>query len=336
MEKSLKIITALCLIFVIGGVIYLFASKSATAKLNKIKDMVQNAQTVGIAPAEAPEENTPLGASDFKDIMTREGISREAMVKFLDENPELRQLVLDNIAAQKKLQEEVSQMEAAATTQAEASQTNAAQPTQAQMLAQLETLIQMQDMDKVLNPAASAPYDDREVKIFLALMEAIKTNDYATAKALLDNGAPPNSANNATSVTPLFAAISTNNPQMVALLLDKGASRTQVDEHGHLPMHEVAIGGENDNLDETKAKEVLQVLIDHGFSVNQQNADGKTPLMLACEHNRTETARFLLLHKASKDLIDRDGQTVFDIAKANNAKGCEVLLSLTPAEIAKL
>ncbi len=166
-----------------------------------------------------------------------------------------------------------------------------------------------------------------------ALMLSVSANELERTKQILSFGTDPNTAENATSATPLFIAISNNNPQMVQLLLDNGADVNQVNEKGSYPMHEVASGTAFAGDTKYRANEMIQSLIEHGADVNQKNAKGQTPLMLACKAGRTETLIFLLNKNAKSSIQDERGKTVGDYASEVPAKSCSDALRKFTKEV---
>lgn len=166
-----------------------------------------------------------------------------------------------------------------------------------------------------------------------ALMVSVSANELERTKQILSLGIDPNTAENATSATPLFTAISNNNPQMVQLLLDHGADVNQVNEKGSYPMHEAASGNAFAGDTKYRANEMIQTLIEHGADVNQKNAKGQTPLMLACKAGRTETLIFLLNKNAKSSIQDEKGKTVGDYASEVPAKSCSDALRKFTKEV---
>jgi ankyrin repeat protein len=166
-----------------------------------------------------------------------------------------------------------------------------------------------------------------------ALMVSVSSNDLEKTKQILSLGTDPNTAENATSATPLFTAIANNNPQMVQMLLDHGADVNQVNEKGSYPMHEVASGNGFVGDSKYRANEMIQSLIEHGADVNQKNAKGQTPIMLACKAGRTETLIFLLNKNAKTSIQDEKGKTVGDYSSEVPAKSCSDALRKFTKEV---
>ena len=62
-----------------------------------------------------------------------------------------------------------------------------------------------------------------------------------------------------------------------------------------------------------KIQKVKQI-IDEGALVNNQDADGNTPLMIAVKRNLVEMVELLFHQGADLSLVNNDGQNSFDLA----------------------
>lgn len=116
------------------------------------------------------------------------------------------------------------------------------------------------------------------------LHEAVKRNDLAKVKELVDAGAPVNELN-ASGCTPFYLAVSKQNVEMLRFMLLKGADVNIASKppFEQTPLY-VAVGtpgpafrkpgwNSRDQLD------VIKLLLDAGADVNAQSYDGKTALM---------------------------------------------------------
>lgn len=109
---------------------------------------------------------------------------------------------------------------------------------------------------------------------------------------------------NAHGRTPLHRAAECGSPDVVRLLLDRGADINARDElNGVTPLHLAAEHGRVD---------IVKVLIRHGADVTIQNRKGKTPLFASTDiynPHRNETQALLLASGASRAM------TIFDAVR---------------------
>jgi uncharacterized protein len=120
---------------------------------------------------------------------------------------------------------------------------------------------------------------------FYALGLAIYFGHNDLAQWLIEKGANINqAAHNAAQVAPIHSAVSTNNLAMVKYLLAKGANANQLQQQDISPLHGAAHNG---NL------LIVKELLDYGADPKAQMRDGKTPLAMAQEAEKSEVAEFL-------------------------------------------
>jgi len=101
-------------------------------------------------------------------------------------------------------------------------------------------------------------------------------------------------------LTPVLLALVADQPDLAALLIDKGA-RTGADPAGGPPLLAMAAGLRYPGL--------VTKLIESGADVDVRAVGGRTPLMFACESGSLECARILIEAGASLDLRAEDGGT---------------------------
>jgi len=108
----------------------------------------------------------------------------------------------------------------------------------------------------------------------------------------------------------LFNAVQSNSIQRVQelfmpkhhendILIDPDAKKS-----GLRPLHLAAKYG---------YMEIIDILINHGASLDAKDPDGKTPLMTALHNHRYQSARLLLDMGADPDIIDNNGQTALHL-----------------------
>lgn len=77
-----------------------------------------------------------------------------------------------------------------------------------------------------------------------------------------------------------------------------------------------------------KRKQVVEILVRKGASLNEKNKEFLTPLALACDHSNFEIMDLLLKNDADPNSLDGLGQTVLHrCARDNNEQACRLLLS---------
>ena len=143
-----------------------------------------------------------------------------------------------------------------------------------------------------------------------ALTNAIHSGRPEAVKALLHRGVPvepapmvalPRPSAGYVYSTPLMAAANMHNLPLCRLLLERGAKVN--------PTLSPAAGGTTPLMAAANATngDIVRFLIEHGADVNAHNAQGETPLMLAC--NSPAATQALLEHRANVNARDHEGHT---------------------------
>lgn len=133
---------------------------------------------------------------------------------------------------------------------------------------------------------------------------------------LLQKGASPDSVGE-DGETPLFVAARRNDPAVVYLLLRAGADILVRNRQGESVLHHA-----NDCN--------VPLLVEAGALVNAQDARGRTPLHVAVELQDPEIVAALLKAGAARDLRDADGCTPLQRAEELGDEECVALLSAEP------
>lgn len=123
-----------------------------------------------------------------------------------------------------------------------------------------------------------------------ALHEAASSGNPRTVELLLEYEVPVD-IENAFGRTPLGSAA---NPETMEVLLSAGADVNHIYCFGETALHGEARAGCTDNA---------RLLIKKGATFDTKNEDGQTPLDVANECNRTETAKFLEGCEKGKKLV---------------------------------
>ncbi len=212
----------------------------------------------------------------------------------------------------------------------------------------MEALIAKKAKANVRNELGSTPLaeavklsDSRLVKMLLdagsgseganedgqtALMLAIKNGDLPIVQMLVDAGANVNAVEKVQNQTPLMwaAAATRNAPEMVKLLLSKGADvkarakftdwPSQITSEPRAQYH--AYGGLTALLYAARGGcyGCVEAMVGAGADVNLPTPEGVTPLMMALDNNSNDVAKFLLDHGANPKLWDVYGRTALYIA----------------------
>ncbi|HYM13064.1 MAG TPA: ankyrin repeat domain-containing protein [Bryobacterales bacterium] len=148
------------------------------------------------------------------------------------------------------------------------------------------------------------------------LLRAIRHNDTASVRALLQKGADV-SAQDSTGATPLMYAALFAGPNCLELLLDKGAKPNARNAAGATALLWAIHDLRN-----------VRLLVEHGADVNAASAAGKTPLLLAASYSGSaETVRYLLAHGADPAAKDKAGATaVILAAESGNVAALQLLI----------
>lgn len=138
-----------------------------------------------------------------------------------------------------------------------------------------------------LSSTALAAYTD--------LQWAASKNDVAKIRALLNQGANPNEADQ-NGETALIWAAQEGSLEAARLLVDGGAA---VDQPGHAQNTALLVAAYKGHLP------VVQFLHSKGADIEASNASGETPLARAVVMNRTEVVHWLLKQGVQVDRADR-------------------------------
>jgi ankyrin repeat protein len=158
------------------------------------------------------------------------------------------------------------------------------------------------------------------------LVNTASRGQLETVRFLLENGADPNIEIRSVNPgqTALLAAASGGHADVVDLLLRHGADFSASDHPTKFSAMEYAVDNENAaivrsllaagarptfrrlsfNLEGgAAAREIVRMLIEHGFDINKQDDWGRTPLMWAAERAPLETVQFLIDSGADVNIV---------------------------------
>ena len=147
-------------------------------------------------------------------------------------------------------------------------------------------------LERGADPNAMPRHDQRDQRS--VLMIAVTLPDLRLLRALIARGVDVNKIQG--GITPLVAAVRDSyegRPDAVTMLLANGADARMADAGGNTPLHYASRCAE---------PIIAALLVDAAAEVNAVNADGLTPLCIACSHANWALADFLLGHGAKPDL----------------------------------
>lgn len=209
------------------------------------------------------------------------------------------------------------------------------------------------------DPDPNAIGPDGHSAVTMAAAGAVRDQSGAVLKALLSAKLPKGRLDLNQPIeggkTAIMIVANNNQPELVKLLLDAGASAAGFDSHGTTPlMHAISgacdkcsryivesdSGSRSVNERDTNGwsalhlaarsyfgDEVVPVLLKYGADPNAQKKDGVTPLILAAGQNRTNSITALLDAGADPTLADKQEYTALHMAAARGyAAPVEVLL----------
>jgi len=216
------------------------------------------------------------------------------------------------------------------------------------------------------NPNANGP--DGYSAVTMAAAHAVKDKDGQTLRALLSTNIPKGRLDLNQPIdggrTAIMIVSNNNQPELVKLLIDAGASASGFDADGQTPLMHAINGAcgecvkliietdsgaasinERDKSGWTalmlasrtfNGDEMVPRLLSGGADTNAQKKDGISALMLAAGQNRSYTISNLLDAGADPTLVDKDAYTALHIAASRGFKvPCKLLLEGGSSQTAK-
>ena len=150
-----------------------------------------------------------------------------------------------------------------------------------------------------------------------SLMKAVKSNDAAHVKELIQQGVNVNELDNGDA--PLVMAAYEGHNEIVKLLLEAGADVTAVDPGMKATaLHAAAYAGRT---------EAARLLIAHHIDIDKQGPyNGYTALHDALWQNHIETAQVIIEAGANLNLKSNQGQTPLEFARSKKLKELVALM----------
>lgn len=180
--------------------------------------------------------------------------------------------------------------------------------------------------EKAEKPAKPDPKKELEtMKIPFTADAFVKEAEKGNVKALelfLAAGMDINVPAEEDSRTVLIAASASTTPDVIKMLLAKGADVKRVDDDDTTALMVAARFGQAD---------LAKILIENNSNVNASDIDDYTPLMLAAQSGSVEIVKMLLDKGADAFFTNDDDETAMDIAKQNKHQAIvEILAKVKP------
>jgi len=143
-----------------------------------------------------------------------------------------------------------------------------------------------------------------------SIHDVVGREDLDQARAMIAENPDLVDAQNALGKTPLHYAVTYGAPELVDLLVSKGADVNAADHTGLTPLHVAAM------LDH---REEARRLIEHGAGIEARDAFGDTPFHFAALHGRLRMVRLLAQSGANTDTdtVNDNGVTPIEAARQN-------------------
>jgi len=149
------------------------------------------------------------------------------------------------------------------------------------------------------------------------LINAIYDNNYTLFKEIVDSGIDLEKRDKSFGFTPLLAATSKQNKEMVLYLLEKGANVNAKSRSGGTPL-KIAARGNN--------PEILKIIIKNGADLKEWY-----PIFLAISHNKIKNVEILLDAGVDVNIMDPNGYTPLSCAAAScNVEITKLVLKYRP------
>ncbi|NWS67050.1 ANKE1 protein, partial [Crotophaga sulcirostris] len=161
------------------------------------------------------------------------------------------------------------------------------------------------------HPSAHPVHDDRAWyideprKIYMNINYLVRAGDVLSLQKAFEEGVPVDIKDKYYK-TPLMAACSSGNIDIVQYLLEKGADVNAADNFMWTPLHHACYNGHID---------IAKLIVKAGAAVDAPSIGNATPLMRAVEIGRLDIVYFLISAGADIQTINSNGKNVLDIAK---------------------
>jgi ankyrin repeat protein/mRNA-degrading endonuclease RelE of RelBE toxin-antitoxin system len=148
----------------------------------------------------------------------------------------------------------------------------------------------------------------QQILLAPALFNACKEGNYKEVKNLLQKGANIETTEPQVGAQPIHFACFYNHPDIVELLLSKGADVNAKNFAQRTPLYAAC---DKNNID------IINILIRHKAKIETKDNEGNTPLHIACERNYINSIEILLEKGAHINATNNLGMTPLHIACQN-------------------
>jgi ankyrin repeat protein len=152
--------------------------------------------------------------------------------------------------------------------------------------------------------------DRTEAVHALCMSTAIQARDLPTLKVLLSHAVDSNIDTADGEVGALCEALSTDNIEIVRMLLSHGADPNKRDKLGRTPLITVVVKGLV-----TEWEAMINILLDAGADLDATDKEGKTALWHAATHGEARVVQALVGHKCDRNVTALDGTTAWHIGE---------------------
>eukprot|EP01029_Cantina_marsupialis_P030511 TRINITY_DN82922_c0_g4_i1.p1 TRINITY_DN82922_c0_g4~~TRINITY_DN82922_c0_g4_i1.p1 ORF type:complete len:489 (+),score=151.16 TRINITY_DN82922_c0_g4_i1:119-1585(+) len=162
---------------------------------------------------------------------------------------------------------------------------------------------------------------DREISSSNNFLEAVRSGDLDRAKALQQKGGPMILNKRLGRLTAVHIACDKGFDDILAWLLEIGASINDITPKQQTALHLAALAG---------SLKCMKLLIATGHDIECTDRDDKTPLMFAALSGSTDCVVFLLKHGASSTAMDKSGFNALHYgAKSANVEVVQAMNNLS-------
>jgi uncharacterized protein len=159
-----------------------------------------------------------------------------------------------------------------------------------------------------------------------ALLDAVRTEGYASVKHLLREGANPNAQDDC-GVSAVTYAAAILHPDILKELIAAGATVNVIDDFDHKPPLLWALES-TEGKGEGRIYEIAKLLVQAGADVNFKGESFRTGLILAATKGLDKVAELLISSGARINAKDEEGRTAYSYAaQQGNHKIKELLIS---------
>ncbi|MDA3957517.1 ankyrin repeat domain-containing protein [Oceanispirochaeta sp.] len=153
---------------------------------------------------------------------------------------------------------------------------------------------------------------------YTPLFHAVLWEKPDVVRVIIDKGADIN-RKSLIGTTPLHEAVKTGSLEISGVLLRAGADVNSTDFQGNTPLHEIVYWN---------SLNLAELLISSGADINRKNLEGRSPFYEAVVNGDFEMCSFLIKKGADKDSRDNSGKTpLFETIIGKNRALMELLVS---------